>query len=118
MSRYSYASRRSARLLVLRRAAGAVDRLGIEGGAGGHQTAGDERLQPVRYGGHPNPGRRTDWRQYRRVACRNLPRGSGAVGVERVKGPTADGLVQQLAAVVETWAGYGSEADAAASAFA
>src|SRR3954454_22964251 len=47
-----------AHLLVLRRAAGAVERLGIKGGAGGHQAPGDEWLQPLRDGGQPHPGRR------------------------------------------------------------
>src|SRR3954453_14587325 len=47
-----------AHLLVLRRAAGAVERHGIKGGAGGHQASGDEWLQPLPDCGHPHPGRR------------------------------------------------------------
>ena len=46
-------------LLVLRRAASAVERLGIEGGTGGHQAARDEWLQTVRDGNPPHSGRRT-----------------------------------------------------------
>ena len=45
-------------LLVLRRAPRAVERLGIQAGAGSHQTPGDEGLQPVRDGSQPHPGRR------------------------------------------------------------
>lgn len=45
-------------LLVLRRAASAVERLRFEGGAGGHQAAGDEWLQPFRDNRQPHPGRR------------------------------------------------------------
>src|SRR3954468_6185330 len=37
-------------LLVLRRAPGAVERLGIQAGAGGHEATGDEGLQSVRDG--------------------------------------------------------------------
>jgi hypothetical protein len=44
-------------LLVLSWAAGAVERLGIQRGAGGHQAAGYEWLQPVGNGSQPHPGR-------------------------------------------------------------
>ena len=44
-------------LLVLGAAARTVERLGIQGCTGGHQTAGDQRLQPVGDGGQPHPGR-------------------------------------------------------------